>query len=68
MLKNRELTNIIELYYELTAYRQAFPNVVLMVQGPMTIPVTSGIYERSLSKMKTAPRNTIGYVHLNDLQ
>jgi hypothetical protein len=31
MLKNKELTNIIELYYELKAYRQAFPNVVLMV-------------------------------------
>jgi hypothetical protein len=33
MLKNKKL------YDELTAYRQVFPNVVLMVQSAMTTPV-----------------------------
>jgi len=53
MLKNTELTNIVELYDELTAYRQVFPNVVLMVQGTNTTAVTSVTCERSFSKMKT---------------
>jgi hypothetical protein len=71
MLKNKELTNIIELYYDLTAYRQAFENVVLMVQGAMIISVTSATCERSFSEMqimKTALRNTMGNARLNDLE
>ena len=59
MLKNKEL------YYELAAYAQAFPNGVLMVQGAITISVTSATCERSFSKMKTIKislRNTMSNV------
>ncbi|CAF0922419.1 unnamed protein product [Didymodactylos carnosus] len=61
-LKNKNLSDIKELCCELISFVQAFPNVVLMIQGAMTIPITSASCERSFSKMKaikTALRNTM---------
>jgi hypothetical protein len=51
-------------------YRQVFPNVIFIVQGALTTPVTSVTCERSFSKMKTITttlRNIMGDVRLNDL-
>ncbi|CAF2115223.1 unnamed protein product [Rotaria magnacalcarata] len=70
MLKNKMPSNIKDLYCELTAFAQAFPNVILMVQGAMTIPVTSATCERSFSKMKTIKttlRNTMRDERLSNL-
>ncbi len=70
MMKKKELSNIIELYWELMAYRDAFPNVALLVQSALTIPITSVTCERSFSKMKTIKttlRNTMSDSRLSDL-
>ncbi|CAF1448894.1 unnamed protein product [Rotaria sordida] len=69
-LKNKNLSDIKELYCELILFAQAFPNAVLMIQGAMTIPVTSATCERSFSKMKaikTALRNIMSDERLSDL-
>ena len=72
MLQKKDVlvANIIQFYHELLAYKLAFPNVVLMVQGALTMPVTSSTCERSFSKMKTIKttlRNTMGDTRLSDL-
>jgi hypothetical protein len=70
MMRKKDLSNIIELYWELMAYQDALPNVILLVQGAMTIPVTSVTCERSFSKMKTiktALKNTMNDLRFSDL-
>ncbi|CAF0946146.1 unnamed protein product [Didymodactylos carnosus] len=69
-LKNKNLSDTKELRCELISFTQAFPNAVLMIQGAMTIPVTSASCVRSFSKMKAikiALRNTMSDERLSDL-
>ncbi len=46
MLKNEQWTNLIQLYHQLTIYKQVLTNFVWMIEGAMTISITSLIYQR----------------------
>jgi hypothetical protein len=46
MWKNKQRTNLTQLYDQLTIYKQVLTNFVWMIEGAMTISLTSLIYQR----------------------
>ncbi|CAF1035837.1 unnamed protein product [Adineta ricciae] len=70
MLKEPKLKDIVDLYFEVLPYKQAFPTVISLLVGALTIPVSSATTERTFSKMKfikTAARNSMTDTRLSDL-
>jgi hypothetical protein len=70
MLKQTKPKNIIDLYFEVLPLKQAFPCILSLIIGAMTIPVSSTTTERTFSKMKlikTAARNSMSDNRLSDL-
>ncbi|CAF4495809.1 unnamed protein product [Rotaria sp. Silwood2] len=70
MIKDEKLKSIIELYKKLRPYKEAFPTVISMITGALTIPVSSTSCERSFSKMKLikkSTRNTMNDLRLSDM-
>ncbi|CAF5107047.1 unnamed protein product, partial [Rotaria sp. Silwood1] len=60
MLKQSKSKNIVDLYFEILPFQQAFPTILSLLIGSMTIPVSSTTTERTFSKMKfikTTARN-----------
>ncbi|CAF3465652.1 unnamed protein product, partial [Rotaria sp. Silwood2] len=60
MLKQLKLKNMINLYFEILPLKQAFPCMLSLLIGAMTISVSSTTTERTFSKMKhikTVARN-----------
>jgi hypothetical protein len=69
-LKTSKSKNIVDLYFEILPLQQAFPTIVLLLIGAMTIPVSSTTTERTFSKMKlikTSARNSMSDNRLSDL-
>jgi len=69
-LKTSKSKNIVDLYFEILPLQQAFPTIVLLLIGAMTIPVSSIPTERTFSKMKlikTSARNSMSDNRLSDL-
>ncbi len=69
-LKTSKSKNIVDLYFEILPLQQAFPTIVLLLIGAMTIPVSSSTTERTFSKMKlikTSARNSMSDNRLSDL-
>jgi hypothetical protein len=70
MLKQLKPKNMIDLYFEVLPFRQAFPTIQSLLISAMTIPVSSTTTERSFSKMKlikTVARNSMSDSRLSDL-
>lgn len=70
MLKQSKSKHIIDLYYELLPFQQAFPNFLSLLIGSITIPESSTTTERTFSKMKlikTTARNSMSDNRLSDL-
>jgi hypothetical protein len=70
MLKQLKPKNMIDLYFEVLPFQQAFPSILSLLIGAMTIPVSSTTTERIFSKMKlikTAARNNMSDNRLSDL-
>ncbi|CAF2773271.1 unnamed protein product [Rotaria sp. Silwood2] len=70
MIKDEKLRSTIELYEKLRPYKEAFPTVISMITGALTIPVSSTSCERSFSKMKLikrSTRNTMNDSRLSDM-
>ncbi|CAF1119982.1 unnamed protein product [Rotaria sordida] len=63
MIKDENLKSIIELYEKLRPYKEAFPTVMSMITGALTIPVSSTTCERSFNypEAKKEPANTGNY-------
>ncbi|CAF4089460.1 unnamed protein product [Adineta steineri] len=62
MLEHSKSQNIVELYFEIVQFKQAFPTFTSLIVGALTIPVSSTTTERTFSKMKyikTAARNSM---------
>jgi len=61
---------MIDLYFEVLSLQQAFPTILSLLIGEMTIPVSSTTTERTFSKMKrikTVARNSMSDNRLSDL-
>ena len=70
MLKQLKRKNMIDLYFEVLPFEQAFPSILSLLIGAMTIPVSSTTTERTFSKMKlikTVARNSMSDNRLSDL-
>lgn len=72
MLKQSKskLTNMIDLYFEILPLQQAFPTILSLLVGALTIPVSSTTTERTFSKMKlikTVARNSMSDNRLSNL-
>ncbi len=70
LLKESESNDIISLYFELSALRQAFLNIISLLIGAMIIPVSPTTTERTFSKMKlikTSARDSMSDSRLSDL-
>ncbi|CAF1565842.1 unnamed protein product [Rotaria magnacalcarata] len=70
MLKQSKSKDIVDLYFEVLPLQQAFPTIIHLLIGAMTIPVSSTTTERTFSKMKlikTSARNTMSDDRLSDL-
>ena len=70
MLQQTKSNDIIALYFELLPFEKAFPTILSLLIGAMTIPVSSTTTERTFSKMKlikTAARNSMLDSRLSDL-
>ena len=70
MLKPFKSKNMIDLYFEVLPFQQAFPSMLSLLIGTMTIPVSSTTIERTSSKMKlikTVARNSMSDNRLSDL-
>ncbi|CAF4599072.1 unnamed protein product [Rotaria socialis] len=70
MLKQLKPKNMIDLYFEVLPFEQAFPSILSLLIGAMTIPVSSTTTERTFSKMKlikTVARNSMSDNRLSDL-
>lgn len=70
MLAQSKSQNIVELYFEVLPFKQAFPTIVSLMIGALTIPVSSTTTERTFSKMKyikNAARNSMSDGRLSDL-
>ena len=70
MLKQLKPKNMIDLYFEVLPYKQAFPTILSLLIGAMTIPVSSTTTERTFSKMKlikTVARDSMSDNRLSDL-
>lgn len=68
--QNKPLTNIIDLYQVLYPFTEAFPMLITLIKGAITMPVSSTTCERTFSKMKlikTTIRNTMTDDRLSDL-
>ena len=52
MLKQLKPKTMIDLYLEVLPLKQAFPSILSLLIGAMTIPVSSTTTERTFSKMK----------------
>ena len=62
MLKPFKSKNMIDLYFEVLPFQQAFPSMLSLLISTMTIPVSSTTIERTSSKMKlikTVARNSM---------
>ena len=70
MLKQLKPKNMIDLYFEVLPLKQAFPCILSLLIGAMTIPVSSTTTERTFSKLKhikTVARNSMSNNRLSDL-
>ena len=70
MIKDEKLKSTIQLYEKLRPYKEAFPTVISIITGALTIPVSSTNCERSFSKMKLikrSTRNTMNDSRLSDM-
>ena len=70
MLSNSKAKHIVDLYFEILPFAQAFSTILTMIIGAMTIPVSFCTTERSFSKMKlikTSARNSMSDGRLSDL-
>ncbi|CAM4819981.1 unnamed protein product [Rotaria magnacalcarata] len=70
MLKQLKPKNMIDLYFEVLPFEQAFPSILSLLIGAMTIPVSSTTTERTFSKMKlikTVARNSMSDNRLSNL-
>lgn len=70
MLKQSKSKDIVDLYFELLPFQQAFPVFISLLLLGMTIPVSSTTTERSFSKMKlikNSARNSMTDMRLSDL-
>lgn len=70
MLKQSKPKTMIDVYFEVLPLKQAFPYLLSLLIGAMTIPVSSTTTERTFSKMKyikTVARNSMSDNRLSDL-
>jgi len=70
MLKHSKSKDIVDLYFEVLPLQRAFPTIISLFIGAMTIPVSSTTTERTFSKMKlikTSARNSMSNDRLSDL-
>ena len=70
MLKKSKSKNIIDLYFETLPFQQAFPTIISLLTGAITLSVSSTTTERTFSKMKlikTTARNSMSDTRLSDL-
>ncbi len=70
MLKQLKPKNMIDLYVEVLPFQQAFPSILSLLIGAMTIPVSSTTTKRPFSKtklIKTVARNSMSDNRLSDL-
>lgn len=70
MLKESKSKDIVDLYFEVLPFKQAFPTIISLLVGTLTIPVSSTTTERTFSKMKfikSAARNSMTDIRLSDL-
>ena len=67
MLKQLKPKTMIDLYFEVFPFQQAFPSILSLLIGTMTIPVSSTTTERTFSKrklIKTVARNSMSTTDL----
>ena len=70
MLKISKSKNIIDLYFETLPFQQAFPTIISLLTGAITLPVSSTITERTFTRMKlikTTACNSMSDIRLRDL-
>ena len=70
MIKDDHSKSTIALFDKLRPYKEAFPTIMSMMIGALTIPVSSTTCERSFSKMKLikqATRNSMSDSRLSDI-
>ncbi|CAF1031115.1 unnamed protein product [Rotaria magnacalcarata] len=70
MLKQLKPKNMIDLYFEVLPFEQAFSSILSLLIGAMAIPVSYTTTERTFSKMKlikTVARNNMSDNRLSDL-
>lgn len=70
MLKQKQLIDIVDLYFALLPFKQAIPTLSSLLVVALTIPVSSTTTERTFSKLKlikTAARNSMSDTRLSDL-
>ena len=70
MLQQSNSKDMVGLYLELLPSRRAFPTIVTLIVGAMTIPVSSITTERTFSKLKlikTSARNSMSDKILSNL-
>ena len=61
---------MIDLYFEVLPFKQAFPSILPLLIGALTIPVSSTTTKRTFSKMKlikTIARNSMFDNRVSDL-
>ena len=69
MLSNYKAKHIVDLYFEILPFAQAFRRILMMIIGMMTTPVSSCTTEISVSKVrliKTIARNSMSDGRLSD--
>ena len=69
MLKKSKSKNIIDLYFVTLPFPQAFPIIISLLTGAITLPVSSTTTERTFSKMKlikTTVRDSMSDTRLSD--
>jgi hAT family protein len=70
LIKNTQLKTVFDLLNELKPMKLAFHTTIQLIQGAVTIPVSSVSCERKFSKMKlieTRCRNSMGDERLSDI-